>query len=253
MKKIWITLSIIIIAIALVGTLGCGSNDAAIEEGSIVVNTGSQQTGIWSSAEGEVYAVPDLGILSLGIEALADTVEEARSDAAEAMDQVMSALDDAGIAEKDIQTAHFNISPLRKWDRDTEEYIIDGYQVTNMVTVKIRDLDKAGDIIDSVATAGGDLTRIEGISFTVEDPTPYQDEAREEAFARARAKAEQMADLSGVNLGKVTYITESYGYVPRIVAPMAAVSEDAGMDMKTVISEGELEISVSVQIGFEID
>lgn len=127
-----------------------------------------------------------------------------------------------------------------------------GYRVTNTVTVKVRNLDELGTIIDDVAGAGGDLTRIDNIDFTVDDPSPYYDEAREEAVAEAKDKAEQLARLAGVTLGKATYISEG-GHmppVPRVVSVMDFAEE--GVAIETPISPGELEISLTVQVVYAI-
>ncbi len=253
MKKIWALLAILSIAVFSIGMIGCDNNDTTIAEDAIVVNTNPQNIGIWVSAEGEVFATPDLATLNVGIEAEADTVDEARAETANAMEQVMSALDEAGIDDKDIQTAYFNISPIRKWDSDTEEYISTGYRVSNTVTVKVRDMEKIGQTIDSAASAGGDLVRINGINFSVDDPTDYQEEAREKAYEKAKAKAEQLAQLSGAKLGKVTYVTESTGYTYPM--PMGAMEFDsrAMNEVATSISVGEEAIRVTVQMAFEID
>lgn len=252
MKKVMIIILGISMIALITGMLGCGSDETLIDEGAIVVNTNPQNTGIWVSADGEVMADPDLATLQLGIEAHAKTVEQAQADAAASMDAVMSALKAAGIDEKDIQTSYYSIYPNQRWDPDTEEYIVTGYRVSNMVTVKMRDLQKVGDTIDSVATAGGDLTRIQGISFSVEDPTTYQVEARKEAFDRAKAKAEQMAQLSGVTLGEVTYMTESFGYISPIRVSMDAYAEKSMGSASTPISPGEQEITANIQLAFEI-
>ncbi|MBM3133349.1 MAG: DUF541 domain-containing protein, partial [Chloroflexi bacterium] len=105
MKKIWIaTLAIAVMAIALVGLAGC-SDESTFDQGSIVVNTNSQQTGISVSGEGKVYATPDLAILIIGVEAQAKTVAEANTQAADAMNALLKALKDAGLQDKDIQTS----------------------------------------------------------------------------------------------------------------------------------------------------
>jgi uncharacterized protein YggE len=121
-----------------------------------------------------------------------------------------------------------------------------------MVTAKIRDVEKAGTVIDAVVTAAGDLTRIDSISFTVEDPTEYYAEAREKAVADAQAKAEQLAEAAGVKLGKPSYINEST-YIPTPVyrgdmleAAMAVPS------VETAISPGEMEIALNVQLAYNI-
>ena len=121
------------------------------------------------SGVGEVSAVPDLAILTAGVEATAKTVQEARNQAAEAMDRMMQALTDQGVTAEEIQTRFFNISPEYIWNRTKEQQELVGYRVSNQISVKIRDLGSTGLIIDELAVAGGDLARIQGISFTVED------------------------------------------------------------------------------------
>ena len=269
MRKGWLIVVILVIAIALIGIMGCElqapsetatpvtappSGETKTITTSPVIQNSSQQTGIWVNGYGKVSATPDLANLSLGIEAQATTVSEARNQAAEAMDKVLATLKDSGIDEKDIRTSRFSIYPVRKWDRQTEEEKLVGFRVSNMVDAKIRELEKVGQIIDSVAEAGGDLTRIQGISFTVEDPTSYYNEARGKAFADAKAKAQQLASLAGITLGKVTYITESSGYYsPRMEMPVMVEKALGAPAPITPISPGEQEISVSVQVGYAIE
>ena len=164
------------------------------------------------------------------------------------MDRVMTALTDNGVDEKDIQTQYFSIDQVTSWDKDTEEEIVVGYRVTNMVTAKIREIDKAGSIIDAVAAAGGDLTRINSISFSVDDPSAYYDEARQEAMADARAKAEQLAELAEVELGKPTYISEGTIY-PVYQRSMY----EAAAPAPTPISPGRVELTLTVQVVYAID
>ena len=217
---------------------------------SVSLTGSSQQTGIWVSGTGEVTVTPDVAILTLGVEAQEKTVKEAQSEAASAMAAVVAALKTNGVADKDIQTQWYSISPVTKWVEETSEQITTGYSVTNMVTVKIRDISKAGTIIDAVAEAGGDLTRINSINFTVDDPTAYYNQAREKAMQDAKDKAEQMATLAGVTLGKPTYISESGGYIP---TPYYLKDYAEGGSASTSISAGELDITIMVQVGYVIE
>jgi len=212
----------------------------------------TQQEGIWVNGTGKVMATPDIATISLGIEAQQASVAEAQSMATNAMNLVMDALAANGVAEKDIQTRNFNIQRVTKWDRETEQETVIGYRVTNTVTAKIRDIDNAGIIIEAVATAGGDLTRIDNIAFSVDDPTPYQQEARAKAIEDAAAKAKQLAGLSGVNLGKPTYISESMQYPSPIYAERAFMDAAVPAAAPPPISPGETEINVSVQITYAI-
>ena len=214
-------------------------------------NINSQFAGVWVTGEGEVTVVPDVAILSLGVEAQAITVQQAMDEAAIAMDQVMAALRANGVAERDIQTQWFNIYPVRDWIDEGREILI-GYRVTNMVSAKIRDVAATGSIIDRVAEAGGDSTRIQGVTFTVDDPSQYHNEAREKAIADARAKAEHLAALAGVDLGRPFYISESGGFVP-IYRDYGYGMLEAGAVPPTPISPGETEVTLTVQMAFAID
>ena len=230
MKKNWLVGISLALVLAIVGLSGCATTDRL----SLV----TQEEGIWVTGEGEVMVVPDIATLRLGIEAQEATVAEAQSQANEAMDRVMAALTDNGVAEEDIQTQYFSIRQITRWV--DEEQVVVGYRVTNMVTTKIRDIDKAGIIIDAVAEAGGDLTRIDSIGFSVDDPSVFYEQARQEAMADANAKAEQLAELAGVTLGKPTYISEGIQVPPTIRMAEAA------------ISPGEVEISLRLQVVYAI-
>ncbi len=168
------------------------------------------------------------------------------------MARVMMVLTDNGLAKKDIQTQYFNIHKITRWDKDREQEIVTGYRVTNMVTAKIREIDKAGAIIDAVVTAGGDLTRIDSIVFSVDDPTDYYQEARQKAMSDAAVKAEQMAELAGVKIGKPTYIAEN-AQIPSPIYRQDSFARTAGAPMpETSISPGEMEISLTVQLAYAI-
>ena len=128
-----------------------------------------------------------------------------------------------------------------------------GYQVSNTLTVKVRDIDNMGGIIDGVTDAAGDLTRIDRVSFTIEDNKPLQNQAREEAIADMLAKADAMARLAGVELGSLVYLTESGGGVPqyaRLESAAAFGFADGGAS--TAILAGELDVNVNVQGVFAI-
>ena len=245
MKRKWLWVLGLMLALAVVGLCGCGTGPSSVQ-------LSSQQEGIWVTGTGEVTVVPDIATLRLGIDAEAPTVAEAQSQAAEAMDKVMAALKDNDVDKKDIQTQYFNIRQVTRWDRIKEEEEVVGYRVTNMVTAKIREVDKAGTIIDEVAKAGGDFTRIDSISFSVDDPSAYHEEARKEAMADAKVKAEQLAKLGGVSLGKPTYISESIYMPPPIYRGAIPEAVPVPAPAPTPISPGELEISLTVQVAYAI-
>jgi len=254
MKKVWWLVISLVLVLGVVGLAGCSSGDIPFGEASanLKVSLNSQQEGIWVTGTGKVSAVPDIATLRLGIEAQETSVAEAQSQAAEAMERVKTALTDNGVAEKDIQTQYFNIRRVTKWDNVKEQEVVIGYRVTNMVTAKIRDINNIGAVIDAVAVAGGDFTRIDNIGFSVEDTSGYHQEARQKAVADAKAKAEQLADLAGVKLGKPTYITEN-AHLPSPIYPQVLYERAAGASVpETPISAGEMEISLTVQLVYAI-
>jgi uncharacterized protein YggE len=227
--------------------LGGCATDNKINSGS----SGTQQTGIWVSGTGKVYATPDIVELTLGVEAQAATVALAQSNANQAMNAVVAALKAKGIADADIQTQYFNITEVTKWDYDKNESTITGYLVTNTVVAKIRVIAKTGEVIDAAVAAGGDYIRINGLNFTVNDPNIFYAQAREQAITYAMQKATQIATLTGAKLGDITYITES-SYMPsgnyyevRTSAPST--------DMGTSVSIGQLEITTTVTIVYAIE
>jgi hypothetical protein len=210
----------------------------------------TQQQGLWVTGEGKVQVTPDIANIQLGIEAQAATVAEAQDQANSAMTSVMNALKTSGVAEKDIQTRYFNIQKVTRWDSDKQLEITIGYRVSNVVNAKIRDVAKAGAVIDAVTQAGGDLTRVDSITFDVDDPIRFYDQARDKAMADASDKAKSLATLAGVKLGKAIYINE---YSASTVSPMPIYAKaEAGMSDATQISAGELEIVLTIQVVYAI-
>ena len=250
MKKKWFLVIVLALAVPVVALCGCAGGTTSVG----AVNLNSQQTGIWVSGEGKVSVTPDIALLRLGIEAQQTTVAEAQSEANGAMDEVMTALLGSGVAEKDIQTQYFSIYQVTRWDDYRDQEIVIGYRVTNTVVAKIRNVETVGAVIDAVAVAGGDLTRINSISFSIDDPTAYYGELRTNAIADAKAKAEQLAGLAGVRLGKPTFVSEGiqvpspvyprYDYGSAVPAPVVVES--------TPISAGETEIILTVQVAYAI-
>ncbi len=249
MKKIWLAIAgVVVLAVTLVMT-GCGASN-----GNAIMS--SQQQGLWVNGEGKIEVAPDLAVLSLGIESQETSVAEAQSKASEAMDRVLQALKDQGIAEKDIQTQYFNISQTNNWDPVNNKEVINGYRVSNTVTVKVRDITKPGQVIDAVVTAGGNLTRVNGITFTLENPAPKFVDARALALDHAAAKAKEIAEKTGLKLGKITFVSESstnYNLGVRNYAVFDAVMAVPAPTIVAPVSIGQLEVTATVQIYYAIE
>jgi uncharacterized protein YggE len=249
MKKIWLVIIGIVLLLGTMVMVGCGSESTP---GNMNVSLNSAQTGIWVSGEGKVTVSPDVAILSLGIQAQETDAAQARSEAAAAMEKVMTALKAAGIADKDIQTAYFNIQPVYQYDSNKQQSYISGYQVTNTVTVKVRTIDQTSTVLDAAVAAAGNAIRINSVAFTVDDPTDYYAQARVKAVADAKAKAQQLAETAGVTLGKPTYISESNNTPSPIYRADMAAGATVPEATTTPISTGEIDITTNVQIAYAI-
>ena len=208
-----------------------------------------QTQGIAVSGQGIITADPDTAFLSLGVSVLADTARGARDQAAEAMSDLLDSVKGNGVDPKDIKTTQFSINPEYDYSQSGEPRLR-GYRVTNTVSVKVRDLDRVAEVIDDAVDVVGDPISIGGISFTVDDPTPFLSQARAEAMAEAQAKAQELADLAGVTLGKPISISESSsGGIPPIFYEARALQATG---VATPIEPGQLEITVSVQVVYAI-
>jgi uncharacterized protein YggE len=194
------------------------------------------------TGEGSVSVTPDYAQIRIGVTSRTRTVKEAVEANSKVMAAVMAALKDAGIAEKDIQTARFSIQPLYPPPEPRSEPKLSGYTVSNHVNVTIREIAKVGDVLDRVTAAGA--TDAGNVSFLVSDPSKALDQAREAAIADARRKAEVYAKASSVRLGRVEWITEDGGSGPPV--PMMARAAPVP------IASGEDILRVRVTVAFEI-
>ncbi len=217
----------------------------------------AQDAGIWVNGVGIVSAAPDLVEMNLGVVATADTVSEARQSGAEAMTAVIGYLVGSGVATSDIRTQHISIQPQYDWQERIEEGIrrnervLKGYQVSNTVQVLVREMDRAGELLDGAVAAGGDLIRVNGITFTIEDTSELAKQARELAVEDALTRAVELAAYSGVTLGPLVYLSEVSTqpvFAERVFA--AAVSDSS---VSTPVSPGEQEVRVTVRAVFDID
>lgn len=213
---------------------------------SLAMNGQPQNAGILVTGQGQITATPDIAYLTLGVDSQASTVATAQAAATNAMTAVMLALKNKGIADSDITTVGYNIN--QAWDYKTNTTT--GYQVSNTITVKIKKISDTGAIIDAVTAAGGNLIRVNSLSFSINDPTPFMKQARQLAMADAKDKAGQLATFGGVTLGPPSFITESSGYyAPSPIYYAAGVS---ARDVATPISPGQTQISVNVQVIYSI-
>jgi uncharacterized protein len=206
-------------------------------------------SGLMLTGVGEVRARPDLAIVRIGVVSHAATARAALDDNNRAMEAVMAALGDQDIAERDLQTSHFNIQPRYRYDRNHEgPPRIDGYEVSNQLAVTIRRLDRLGAVLDLAVSAGSN--QILGIEFGLADPKAQRDEARRLAVRDAVRKAQLYAEAADLVLGPIRAVIEQArpGPPQPVHLRMQAVVEDASVP----IAEGEQSIAVEVTISWDI-
>jgi uncharacterized protein YggE len=193
---------------------------------------------------GTVEAAPDIATLSIGVTTQGETAAAALAANTAALEAVLARLTTAGIAPADMQTSNLSLNP--NWTGyETNTPVISSYIASNMLTITIRKLDGLGAVLDASVADGANT--LNGLTFAVADPKPLLDEARKEAVADARARAELLAEAAGVKLGKIVSITETAVGEP----PMPMYKAELSAAPVPVVG-GEVEMSASVTIFYEI-
>ncbi|HMA77874.1 MAG TPA: SIMPL domain-containing protein, partial [Candidatus Paceibacterota bacterium] len=187
------------------------------------------------SGEGEVMARPDIGSFNFGVRAEAETAAAAQEQSATAMNDIIGYLAEAGVAEADIDTSNYTLNPRYRWVEEVcvpgtlcrgGERVIDGYEVSQTVSVKVRDLEQSGALISGVGQRGA--TNVSSLQFTIDDPANLEAEARSLAIADAQAKAEVLAAELGVSIVEMTgFYEENQG---RPIEPYLMARSEMAMD-----------------------
>jgi uncharacterized protein YggE len=191
---------------------------------------------------GEVKGRPDVADLTIGVTARSGSAVDALTTMGNRSEKVLGVLHDAGVDDADIQTVDLSVNPT--YD---DQGGIDGYEATDTVVARIRDLAKAGPVIDAAAAAAGDNVRVQGITFSIDDDSKLLASARSKAVKRARTQAEQLAEAAGVSVGDVLKIDEQTTPVPidlRASGPAAAQA--------TPVSPGTQTLTVSATVVYAI-
>lgn len=211
-----------------------------------------------------VKVAPDIAYISIGVETFSKDPKEAQKENSEKMDKVYKKLQSLGIEEKDIKTSNYNIHPRYEWneieatpqkgvvERKSNRILI-GYEVNNMVTVTIRDLDKVGAVLDATVEAGVNEANSVSFGLSKEKSEKQYLEALKKAVTNAKMKAEAMASVYGITLGKPSNIIESGAYAPEAIKFRFTAEMNAGkmQDNATPISPGEMEIRANVNVVYE--
>ena len=223
---------------------------AAIAAGTLLAGPALAQTAppamISVTGEATVSVPPDLAQIDAGVTTEAKTAREASDANNAAMGKVLLALKGAGIEEKDYQTSRLSLQPQSAPNRTgTGPSAIVGYRASNHVTIRLRDVTKVANVIDTLVAAGAN--DIGGINFTVSQASKLLDDAREQAIADARRKAEIYAKAAGVTLGAPLSISEGSTPVPIPYRRMAA-----GMAAAAPVAQGEETLQVTVAVSWAI-
>jgi uncharacterized protein YggE len=205
------------------------------------------------SAEGRSTRAPDLAVFNAGVASTGKTAGEALSANAADMNRVIAALKRVGIADRDIQTSNLSLNPVYAEQRrlpdgraDETPPKITGYQVSNTVTVRQRNLAEFGKVIDTLVSAGAN--QVNGPTFEVANSDAATDEARIDAVRKARTRAELYASAAGLKLVRVLTISETGGFSPPVpMYRMAMKSSDS-----TPVAPGEVALNVTVAVQFEL-
>ncbi|MFI8828283.1 SIMPL domain-containing protein [Streptomyces sp. NPDC053431] len=205
-------------------------------------------TTVTVTGNGTSSAAPDLAVLSVGVEATRKNAKEAMGAQKTAAQALLDALHAQGIEDRDIRTESLSLSPVYTQNKEGESKVT-GYQAGQSFSAKVRDIDRAGQVIGAVSDATGDAGRINGVTFDVSDPTSLRAKAREAAHRNAQDKATQYAELSGRRLGRLISLTEGESVRP---APGTApgAPADGGGDLP--LAPGEIEEHVTVVAVYEL-
>jgi uncharacterized protein YggE len=204
------------------------------------------------SGEGKSAATPDIAMLSFGIQIQRQTTaKEAMDKLGKGMQAILDAVEKAGVDKKDITTQGLSLNPAYDWNNGQQ--IMRGFDASQTLMVKVRDLDKTSDVLAAATNAGANSAG--GVQFTVDDPEKARAEAREKAIEQAQAKAKVLAAQLHMHLGKLKNFSEGGGVVPPIMYGRggAMALESKAMDVApTPLPAGEQEVNVQVTMTYEL-
>lgn len=204
---------------------------------------------IYITGEGKVTAIPDIAMISFGLETEKPDITEAQETNSQTMNNLIEKLKALGVAKEDIQTSNYNIYPRYDWIDGVQ--ILKGYIVNQNVNVKIRETDK----IEQALKIAGELklNQIGGLTFGIDDPESYRQEARVKALVNAQAKAEALAQILGVKLGRIISFSENEGYP---AAPYTVYSKADGIgggEGAPAVEVGSQDIIINATITYELN
>lgn len=213
------------------------------------------------TGKGEAISIPDIATFSFSVTENAKTVEEAQKKATERTNKALKAVKDAGVAEKDLKTISYSINPRYEYNQvvcitypcPVGKSVLTGYDVSQTIQVKVRDLSKAGSLFDIIGSAG--VQNVDSLAFSIDDIESVKAKARAEAIVDAKAKAELLAKQLGVKLVRITGYYDSNLESPYMYARAEGMSADVRSIKAAVapeIPKGEQKVTANVTISYEI-
>ena len=217
-----------------------------------IINNG--QNGIWVNGQAKIMTTPDIVEMSLGIESINKIVSESVQTVSADHEKLISILLNKGIKENEIKTNRYTINPQYKYTKDGSE--LTGYKVSHYLSFTYRDIDKIGELIDTISygpEAIGNNLRINSINFSIEDPIVFESKLRENAIADAKRKAKELASFANITLGSPIYISENSptNFTKQIAESDIGIARMAAAP-STEISSGQLTLTFNVNMGFSI-
>ena len=212
------------------------------------MSTIQPETTITLTGKGTVDHAPDVAMISLGVQVEAKTAAEAMTQQAEKMNGVFAAVKAAGIADRDMQTGQLSLNPVYEYPNNARPRLT-GYQASNQLNIKVRKLDQLGKTLDAVVKGGGNT--INGVSFSIDKPEQFQDDARVSAIKDAAARAELYAKAVGYKVKRIVTISEQ-DYFPQPVPMMAMRMQQDQTAASTPVAAGEVTLTQTVNVVFEL-
>lgn len=243
--------------LVVIGFAGCAAVPVSGNDNAPVIATGSDKivvqleegqdkNNVSVTANGTVKVTPDVAYTTVGVVTQKKKMQDAQSANRELMNAVVTALKEAGLTDDDIRTVNYSVYPVYDYSGDTSR--IASFEVNNTVELTIKDIDKVGEILDAAATAGANTSY--SVRFDILDKDPAYKQALTTAMESARAKADTLAAAGGFSIKGVMSVSE--GYTNTTVYKEYPMAAEASMDSGTYVSAGDLDVTATVSVVFEI-
>jgi len=238
-----------LIPLALLGVMVM--SQSPIRAGAQSTPEAANATGTISvTGVGEVTVTPDTANIQIGVQVFSEELSDAQRQSNEQITAIIETIKEAGIEEKDIQTSNFSVSIRQQYDNQGIATAVLGYDIYNTLSVTVRDLNDLGSILDQVVAAGAN--QIYGIYFYTTDLTEATAQARANAVKDAEARAQQLAEAAGVEVGSIVNISEGFSAAPYMTDYGKGAGADMAAGSAVPIQTGSQTVQISVSVTYQI-